>query len=165
MRFLKQKTSIFLSTFDKMSVHSKRLFPPVLHFGVPPSEKTLSGFQRAGKKKKGCGENEFLPACFARRRRAVGWEAARPCVSKEAKPAKIDSLMEKRFCARPLKNVSIFAGFVRRPRRSRFATLRGRQAASRWAGLPPEGQQSVVVFSEMSSNFFQQTPPFQIWWT
>jgi len=29
-----------------------------------------------------------------------------------AKPAKIDSLIEKIFCARPLKNVSIFAGFA-----------------------------------------------------
>jgi hypothetical protein len=54
--------------------------------------------------------------------------------------------------ARPLKNVSIFAGFAGR-----------RQAASRWAGLPPYGRQLVGVFSEMSSNFFQQTPPFQIW--
>lgn len=30
----------------------------------PPSEKIAGGFQQAGKKKKGCGENEFLPACF-----------------------------------------------------------------------------------------------------
>ena len=56
----------------------------------------------------------------------LGWEAARPCavprselcsttgVSKEAKPAKIDSLIEKDFCACPLKNVSIFTGFVQR---------------------------------------------------
>jgi hypothetical protein len=29
----------------------------------------------------------------------------------------------------------------------------------RWAGLPPEGRQLVGIFSEMSSNFFQQTPP------
>jgi len=53
----------------------------------------------------------------------MGWEAARPCVSKEAKPAKIVSLIEKDFCARPLKDVSIFVGFACR-----------RQAASRWAG-------------------------------
>jgi len=103
--------------------------------------------KQAGKKKKGCGENEFLPACSARRRRAVGREAARHCVSKDTKPAKIDSLIERIFCARPLKDLSIFAGFVRR------------QAASRWAGLPPAGRQLVGVFSEMSSNFFQQTPP------
>ena len=106
----------------------------------PP--KKIRSVRQAGKKKKGCGENEFLPACSARRRRAVGWEAARPCVSKEVKPAKIDSLIEIIFCARPLKNVSIFAGFVRR------------QTASRWAGLPPCGRQLVGVLPEMSSDFF-----------
>jgi len=36
-----------------------------------------------------------------------GWEAARLCVSKEAKPAKIVSLIEKIFCARPLKEKEI----------------------------------------------------------
>jgi hypothetical protein len=77
-------------------------------------------------------------------------EAARLCVSREAKPAKIISLIEKIFCARPLKNVSIFAGFACR-----------RQAASRWAGLPPYGRQSVSVGVLLveGSNFFQQTPP------
>jgi hypothetical protein len=75
------------------------------------------------------------------------------CVSKEAKPAKIDSLIVRQLadCARPLKNVSIFAGFAGR-----------RQAASRWAGLPSAGRQLVGAFSEMSSNFFQQTPPLRI---
>jgi len=53
----------------------------------------------------------------------IGWEAACPCVSKEAKPAKIDSLIEKLFCACPLKEKEIFAGFARR------------QAASRWVGF------------------------------
>jgi hypothetical protein len=77
----------------------------------------------------------------------VGWEAARPCVSKEAKPAKIVSLIEKIFCARPLKEKEIFAGFVRR------------QAASRWAGLPPAGRQLVGIPLKMGSNFLQQTPP------
>jgi hypothetical protein len=95
----------------------------------PPSEKIRS-VQQAGKKKKGCGENEFLPACSAPKAR-WGREAARPCVSKETKPAKIDSLIEKDFCARPLKNVSIFAGFARR------------QAASRWVGLARGARQLV----------------------
>ena len=68
----------------------------------------------------------------------MGWEAARPCVSKEAKPAKIVSLIERIFCARPLKNVSIFAGFVRR------------QAASSWAGLARGARQ--LVQSEKGSR-------------
>jgi len=62
-----------------------------------------------------------------------GWEAARLCVSKEAKPAKIVSLIEKIFCARPLKEKEIFAGFACR-----------RQAASRWAGSAPVRAQIVV---------------------
>ncbi len=81
----------------------------------------------------GSGGNEFLPACSAARSAAVGWEAARPCVSREAKPAKIDSLIEKDFCARLLKNVSIFAGFAGR-----------RQAASRWADSAPVRAQNVA---------------------
>jgi hypothetical protein len=129
-------------------VCTKRFYPLATQFEVPPpSEKIAGGFEQAGKKKKGSGENEFLPACSARRRRAVGWEAARPCASKEAKPAKIDSLIEEIFCARPLKNVSIFAGFVRR------------QAASRWAGLPPAGRQLVGVLFKKGSDFVQKAPP------
>ncbi len=90
----------------------------------PPSEKIAGGFQQAGK-------NSFpqTPFLFARLLSAPkarqGWEAARPCVSKEAKPAKIDSLKEKVFCAHTLKEKEIFAGFVRR------------QAASRWGGFLP----------------------------
>jgi len=81
----------------------------------------------------------------------LGWEAARLCVSKEAKPAKIVSLIEKIFCARPLKEKEIFAGFAYR-----------RQAvASRWAGLPPAGRQSEVsvgILFKIGSNFVQKTP-------
>jgi hypothetical protein len=50
----------------------------------------------------------------ARPARVLGREAAHPCVSKEAKLAKIVFLIVKDFCARPLKDLSIFAGFVRR---------------------------------------------------
>jgi hypothetical protein len=71
----------------------------------------------------------------------MGWEAARPCVSKETKPAKIVSLIEKDFCARSLKNVSMFAGFAGR-----------RQAASRWAGLLPWGRQLSGVPLEIGSS-------------
>jgi hypothetical protein len=71
-----------------------------------------------------------LPACSLPKAQ-WGWETARPCVSKKAKPAKIDSVIKKIFCARPLKDLSIFAGFVRR------------QAASRWAGLAHGARQLV----------------------
>jgi len=112
---------------------------PQKNFGAKPKQ--------AGKKEGGLGEGIFA-RLLCPPKADWGWEAARPCVSKEAKPAKIVSLIEKDFCARPLKNVSIFAGFVRR------------QAASRWAGLPPAGRQLVGVLLEVSSNFVQQTPPF-----
>jgi len=48
-------------------------------------------------RKGGAGERNSRPA------RVLGREAARPCISKKAKPAKIVSLIEKFFCARPLK--------------------------------------------------------------
>ena len=90
----------------------------------PPSEKTLSGFQQAGKKEGDLGEGIFARLLSAPKARQ-GWEAARSCVSRKTKPAKIDSLIEKEFCARPLKEKEIFAGIGRR------------QAASHWGGLLP----------------------------
>jgi hypothetical protein len=57
-------------------------------------------------------------------KRNWGWEAARLCVSREAKPEKIVSLMERIFCVRPLKEKEIFAGFA-------CPAVIG---ASRWAG-------------------------------
>ena len=90
----------------------------------PPSEKTLSGFQQAGKKEGGLGEGIFARLLSAPKARQ-GWEAARLCSSRETKPAKIVSLIEKEFCGRPLKEKEFLAGFVRR------------QAASRWGGFLP----------------------------
>jgi len=87
-----------------------------------------------------------------RAKRGWGWEAARPCVSKEAKPAKIVSLIEIIFCARLLKELSIFAGFA----------YRHQAVASRWVGLPPAGRQSEVsvgILFKIGSNFVQKTPP------
>jgi len=90
----------------------------------PPSEKIAGGFQQAGKKEGGLGEGIFARLLSAPKARQ-GWEAARSCSSRKTKPAKIVSLIEKGFCARPLKEKEIFAGFVRR------------QAASRWGGFLP----------------------------
>jgi len=114
---------------------------------LAPPKNFIAKLKQTGKKKKGCGENEFLPVCSAALRAAVGWEAARPCSSKEAKPAKIDSLIEKDFCGRPLKDLSIFAGFVRR------------QAASRWAGCRAAGAALVGVLLVVGSDFIQERQP------
>lgn len=88
--------------------------------------------KQAGKKEGGLGEGIFARLLCPPKARS-GWEATRPCVSKEAKPPKIVSLIERIFCACPLKNVSIFAGFACR-----------RQAASRWAGSAPVRAQIVA---------------------
>ena len=89
---------------------------------IAPPKNFRAKPKQAGKKEGGLGEGIFA-RLLCRAKRGMGWEAARPCVSKEAKSAKIVSLIEKIFCPRPLKDVSIFAGFSCR-----------RQAASRWAG-------------------------------
>jgi len=91
-----------------------RLSPPK-NFRAQPKQ--------AGKKEGGLGEGIFA-RLLCPPKADWGWEAARPCLSKEAKPAKIVSLIEKIFCTRPLKSVSIFASFAC-PAVSR---------ASRWAG-------------------------------
>ena len=51
--------------------------------------------------------------CGGEKARA-GWEAARPCVSKEAKPAKIDSLIEKILEGAQLKMFRKFFCFAQR---------------------------------------------------
>ncbi|TSD04970.1 MAG: hypothetical protein Athens071412_512 [Parcubacteria group bacterium Athens0714_12] len=82
--------------------------------------------------------------------RALGWEAARLCVSKEAKPAKIDSLKEKIFCALPLKEEEIFADFVRHQAASRgggFLSIRAEILAQKRFAL-----RSVIA---TNLNFFQ----------
>ena len=50
------------------------------------------------------------PTCCPAKR-DWGWEAARPCVSKEAKPAKIDSLIEKNFGGAQLKKLAQHQNF------------------------------------------------------
>jgi hypothetical protein len=105
---------------------SQKISPPTAQFKIPPpSEKIAGGFQQAGKKEGGLGEGIFARLLSAPKARQ-GWEAARSCVSRKTKPAKIDSLKEKIFCARPLKEKEIFADFV---------SASG--GASRWGGFLP----------------------------
>lgn len=89
---------------------ARTTFPSFLLSVPPPSEKIAGGFQQAGKKEGGLGEGIFARLLSAPKARQ-GWEAARSCVSRKAKSAKIDSLIEKEICARPLKEKEIFAGF------------------------------------------------------
>ena len=119
----KNKGSSFLSPAHGRA-GAKATSLSFLHLVPPPSEKIAGGFQQAGK-------NSFpqAPFLFARLLSAPkarqGWEAARLCASREAKPTKIVSLIKKGFCARPLNEKEIFAGFDHR------------QAASRWGGFLP----------------------------
>ena len=57
-------------------------------------------FKQAGKNW-GSARGKIFARLLCRAKRGWGWEAARLCVSKKAKPAKIDSLIEK-FFARAL---------------------------------------------------------------
>jgi len=106
------------------------LFPPFQKATASPAERAS---KQAGKKEGGLGEGIFA-RLLCPPKADWGWEAARPCVSKEAKPAKIVSLIEKDFCARPLKEKEIFAGFA-------CPAVSG---ASRWAGSAPVRTQIVV---------------------
>jgi len=46
---------------------------------------------------------EYRPFSFSRAERGCWLEVAHPCISKEAKPTKIVSLIEEDFCAHSLK--------------------------------------------------------------
>lgn len=84
-------------------------------------------FQQAGKKEGGLGEGIFARLRPAKR----DWGGKRP-VFASAKRQSPQKLFPSRriFCARSLKELRIFTGFVRR------------QAASRWAGYAPVRAQS-----------------------
>jgi len=92
-------------------------------------------------------DKNFCPFANSAPKADWGWEAARPCASKEAKPAKIVSLIvpPRRDCARPLKEKEIFAGF----------TCPAVSGASRWAGLFKIRLR--ILFKE-SSNLVQKAP-------
>ena len=69
------------------------------------AEKIARDFQQAGKKKKGCGENEFLPACSVPKARQ-GWESvsAIPASAGRQNRKIFVSLIEKNFGGARLDN-------------------------------------------------------------
>ena len=62
-----------------------------------PLKQSGEARKRAGKKKRGSGGIEFLRARQYRAVGAVRVESGLPCIGMEAKPAEIDSLLEKVF--------------------------------------------------------------------
>ncbi len=141
LRFVKEKRSLnpkMRAQEGGASIFTAFLYS--LSASPPASPKKLRAKpKQAGKKEGGLGEGIFA-RLLCRAECGLGWEAARPCVSKEAKPAKIVSLIEKFFSARPLKNVSIFAGFA-------CLAVSG---ASRWAGFNP---QNPLDFAQKKLEF------------
>ena len=89
----------------------------------------------------------------------MGWGAARPCESKEAKPAKIDSLFEKNFLQPPAKRFVNFCGLC--AARS-YAEPRGgvaREAARHFsiAGIFDKVSSSglVNILQDLTFGFFR----------
>ena len=97
----------------------------------PPSEKIAGGFQQAGKKKKGCGENEFLPACLpAEGGLWGGGVSAIPAKAGRQNRKIFVSLIEKNFWGRQLKKCKKnFSVLLAEAKRRRAETLGGIQSA------------------------------------
>jgi len=85
---------------------------PSFYYKSPASPAEWASKQ-ASKKEGGLGEGIFARLLSAPKARS-GWEAARP-VSKEAKPAKIVSLIEKNFLCPPIKRKRNFCGLCLPP--------------------------------------------------
>ena len=93
--------------------------------------------QQSGKKEGGSGGGNFCPpACRASR--GMGWEAARPCVSKEAKPAKISFLNWKKLRAPDQKKKKFL--------RALLAAVRRRAAG---VGIPRAKRAAIFPFSRI----------------
>ena len=111
------------------------------------AEKIAGDFQRAGKKKRGSGGNEFLPA-----RSVWGGKRFRNSALAEYQNRKIFvSLIENNFGGAQLKNVKKIFLFCS-PKRSGG----GRK---RWAGLSPCERQSEVnvgILLKIGSDFVQK---------
>ena len=114
-----------------------------------PAEKIVGGFQQAGKKKKGSGGNEFLPACSVPKARR-GWESvsAIPASAGRQNRKVFVSLIEKFFARGRLKNVKKIFLFCS-PKQS------GGER-KRWGGSI--GKILWILLKE-SSDIVQQTPP------
>jgi len=109
---------------------------------TPPPEKFCPSAKQAGKKKRGCGGNEFLPACSAARSAAVGWEAAAHSASAEGQSRKFFYLKGKIEKGRPrAKNEG-----------KNFLLYSPSGERRRWAGLPPAGRQLSSVPLEIGSS-------------
>jgi hypothetical protein len=73
-------------------------------------------------------EENFLLNCLFREAE-LGVGSGSACASAQSKARKISFIIGKIFCARPLKNAQIFAGFVRRQAASRRVGWRAAGAA------------------------------------
>ena len=100
----------------------------------PAEKKSGEARKQAGKKKKGCGENEFLPACQSAEG-GMGWESvsAIPLARGRQNRKIFFSLIEKNFGGARLKNVEkIFL----------FCPPSG--GRKRWAGFNPQNPLDFV---------------------
>ena len=118
----------------------------------PSAKKSGEARKQAGKKKKGCGENEFLPACLPAEGGLWGGGVSTIPLLRGRQNRKIFvSLIEKFFGGAQLKMFKkIFL----------FCSPSGER--KRRAGLPPAGWQlkvAVRIFVKKGSDFNQKAPP------
>ena len=137
------------------------LTPPTTQFEDPPSEKIAGSFQQSGKKKRGSGGNEFLPACCSPKAYRGGKRFRNSALAEYQNRKIFVSLIEKNFAGGR-------GGAIERMFRKCFcfASAFGGGGQKRWAGLSFCGRQSKVsirIFFKESSNF-AQNPNFENWW-
>ena len=111
---------------------------------ISPAKNFRAKPKQAGKKK-GDLEEGIFARLLCRAKRDLRWEAVRPCVSKETKPAKIVSLIERFFLRAPSKKCVNFCGLC----------------AARGDTEPLGGSISKIlwIFLKESSDFIQYTEP------
>ena len=134
---------------------------------VPTSEKTLPGFQQAGKKEGGWGEGIFARLLSAPKARQ-GWEAARPCSKKvRTSFSNCDQSKHCEFCGQFVcslappaaglrSHFSVYFGTKSNGRtKSKISFLSSRRRFG--AAKPPEQKHTFKKIIEMFllSNFFR----------